>query len=39
MNFHYMPELQWHHGYAFVVTLMLVVALSIVALFKLKRWA
>ena len=39
MNFHFMPELYWSYGYPFVVVLMIVVAGSIVMLFKAKRWA
>lgn len=38
MNFDHMPELHWAHGYAAVWGLMLVVAISLTALFRWKRW-
>ena len=39
MNFHFMPELSWTHGYAFALALMAVVAIGIVTWFKMKKWA
>ncbi|MFH1786461.1 MAG: magnesium/cobalt transporter CorA [archaeon] len=38
MNFHYMPEIDWHLGYQFSLSLMLVVGLVMVAYFKKRRW-
>ncbi len=38
MNFHNMPELDWHYGYFFAVTLMLVVAFSMLLMFHRMRW-
>jgi magnesium transporter len=38
MNFKYMPELEWHWGYFVVMSLMLAIALGLLALFRLKRW-
>jgi magnesium transporter len=38
MNFTHMPELRWHYGYAAVVTLMVVSAVVLFALFKRARW-
>jgi len=38
MNFEFMPELHWKHGYAFALILMGTVAVGIVLLFRRKRW-
>ncbi|MBX3187891.1 MAG: magnesium/cobalt transporter CorA [Labilithrix sp.] len=38
MNFERMPELKWAYGYPFALGLMAVVAISIVAWFKAKKW-
>lgn len=38
MNFKYMPELHWPHGYYMLLGLMLVIALICVLVFKRKRW-
>ncbi|MGI9064453.1 MAG: magnesium and cobalt transport protein CorA [Pseudonocardiaceae bacterium] len=38
MNFTVMPELQWRFGYAFALLLMLVVAVSLYAIFKYRDW-
>jgi magnesium transporter len=38
MNFKYMPELQWHYGYFTTLAVMALVALSMLALFKKKKW-
>jgi magnesium transporter len=38
MNFQYMPELQWHYGYPTVLVGMLVLALSLLAVFRRKGW-
>lgn len=38
MNFENMPELKWHYGYFFVLTLMLVIGSSMFLWFKYKRW-
>ncbi len=38
MNFKYMPELDWIHGYPFALSLMALVALSIVVWFRVKKW-
>ena len=38
MNFHHMPELSWEYGYPFALGLMVLVATSILVLFRLKRW-
>ncbi len=38
MNFAYMPELDWRHGYPFALGLMVVVALTEWALFKRIDW-
>lgn len=38
MNFHYMPELEWTWGYPAVLAGMLIVALSLLELFRRKRW-
>lgn len=38
MNFHFMPELDWHWGYPIAVVLMLVSAVTPYLLFKRKGW-
>ncbi len=38
MNFQYMPELRWHYGYPTVLVGMLVLALSLLAMFRRKGW-
>lgn len=38
MNFEYMPELRWHYGYFYVLTLCLALAVMIMGYFKKKRW-
>ena len=38
MNFDFMPELHWHHGYLFAVAMMVVFTLLVLAIFKLKKW-
>jgi len=38
MNFEHMPELKWHYGYPFVLSLMAAVAVSMLAYFKRRRW-
>lgn len=38
MNFKYMPELEYHWGYASVWIIMLIIALIMLLLFKRKKW-
>ncbi len=38
MNFQYMPELHWHYGYPLALALMAVVAIGMLALFRIKKW-
>lgn len=38
MNFQFMPELGWHWSYPLVWLVMVIVALSMVAFFKRKKW-
>jgi magnesium transporter len=38
MNFDYMPELDWVLGYPFAVMLMLLVSVSLYAIFKRRNW-
>ncbi len=38
MNFHYLPELDWHYGYHFVWALMIAIALGILGFFRKKGW-
>jgi magnesium transporter len=38
MNFKHMPELEWRYGYPAALGLMAVVAASILAFFRAKRW-
>lgn len=38
MNFKYMPELEWPYGYPLLWLIMLVVALTMLVLFRKKKW-
>ena len=38
MNFEHMPELHWVVGYPFALMLMLVVSVSLYAIFKRRDW-
>jgi magnesium transporter len=38
MNFHYMPELEWHWGYPAVWVAMISISISLMMLFKRKKW-
>lgn len=38
MNFKNMPELEWHYGYYGVMGVILIVAVSMIMLFKRKHW-
>jgi magnesium transporter len=38
MNFRHMPELRWVFGYPFALTLMLLVSLTLYAIFKRRGW-
>jgi magnesium transporter len=38
MNFHYMPELNWHYGYAFSIVLMIATAVGPYLYFKRRGW-
>jgi magnesium transporter len=38
MNFKFMPELEWHWGYPLVWGIMLVLGVSMVVLFKRRKW-
>lgn len=38
MNFKYMPELEWHYGYPAIMLGMLLVAVTLLALFRRKEW-
>jgi magnesium transporter len=38
MNFGHMPELRWVMGYPFALALMLVVSLTLYAIFKRRGW-
>jgi magnesium/cobalt transport protein CorA len=38
MNFNYMPELQWHFGYFFSLSLMFVVGMTLYLIFKHMKW-
>jgi magnesium transporter len=38
MNFEYMPELHWVLGYPFALGLMLLVSVSLYAIFKRRDW-
>jgi magnesium transporter len=38
MNFHGMPELRWVFGYPFALALMVLVSLTLYAIFKRRGW-
>jgi magnesium transporter len=38
MNFHIMPELAWHYGYAFALGLMAFIGVALIAYFRHRRW-
>jgi magnesium transporter len=38
MNFHFMPELDWHYGYPLALLLMLLSAFLPYKYFKRKKW-
>lgn len=38
MNFDFMPELHWKHGYLFSIGLMVVFTLFVLLIFRLKKW-
>ncbi len=38
MNFDFMPELHWSHGYIFAIGLMIVFTLLVLMIFRLKKW-
>jgi len=38
MNFDFMPELHWAHGYLFALALMVVFTLAVLLIFKIKKW-
>jgi magnesium transporter len=38
MNFKFMPELEWQHGYSFALAAMLLAAVLPYVLFKWKKW-
>lgn len=38
MNFKYIPELEWHWGYAAALILMGLVAFAMLLYFRKKRW-
>jgi len=38
MNFEYMPELKMHYAYFFALGGMLVLAVVLLVIFKIKRW-
>ena len=38
MNFNFMPELNWQHGYLFSLVLMIVFTLLVIGIFKWKKW-
>lgn len=38
MNFDFMPELHWTHGYLFSIGLMVVFTLFVLLIFRLKKW-
>ncbi len=38
MNFDFMPELHWTHGYLFSIGLMIAFTLLVLGIFKLKKW-
>jgi magnesium transporter len=38
MNFNYMPELSWYWGYFTVIGLMIIVGITLLIYFKIKKW-
>ena len=38
MNFDFMPELHWSHGYLWAIGLMIIFTLSVLGIFKIKKW-
>jgi magnesium transporter len=38
MNFHHMPELNWHYGYLYVWGVMAAVVIGMIVYFKRKKW-
>lgn len=38
MNFKFMPELEWRHGYLFAWFLMIIVTIGMLAFFKRRKW-
>lgn len=38
MNFTYMPELKWHYSYFVFIAFAIIVSLSLIILFKKKKW-
>ncbi len=38
MNFDFMPELHWQHGYLFAIFLMVIFTIGVLAIFRLKKW-
>jgi magnesium transporter len=38
MNFERMPELGWHYGYFGVLAAMATVVISLITIFKKRRW-
>ncbi|MCQ2310616.1 MAG: magnesium/cobalt transporter CorA [Paludibacteraceae bacterium] len=38
MNFDFMPELHWQHGYLFAIGFMLIFTLAVLGIFKWKKW-
>jgi magnesium transporter len=38
MNFEFMPELKWHWGYPFILSLMISIGCVMLVLFKRKKW-
>lgn len=38
MNFEFMPELKYHYGYFILLAIMLVTAISLIFVFKKKKW-
>ena len=38
MNFDFMPELHWSHGYLWAIGLMIAFTLGVLGIFKIKKW-
>lgn len=38
MNFDFMPELHWQHGYLFALIMMVISIVAILGIFRLKKW-